>query len=64
MSRGISGGLNGHGSRPLAYLAPDLTEQILSGRQLRALTLGALTSAPLPADWKLQRSLFQRAGAI
>jgi hypothetical protein len=49
---------------PLAYLAPDLVEQILSGRQPRALTLGALTAAPLPSDWVRQRALFQRAGAI
>jgi site-specific DNA recombinase len=49
---------------PLAYLAPDLVEQILSGRQPRALTLGALTTAPLPADWARQRALFQSAGAV
>jgi len=40
---------------PLAYLAPDLTEAILSGGQPNHLTLSALTSSPLPTDWNAQR---------
>jgi hypothetical protein len=47
---------------PLAFLAPDLAEQIILGRQPRAVTLGALTAQPLPADWTAQRSLFARVG--
>jgi len=45
---------------PLAWLAPDLVELILDGRQPRALSLGALTKQPLPADWGEQRALFAR----
>jgi site-specific DNA recombinase len=41
---------------PLAYLAPDLVEQILVGRQPRALTLAMLTKQPLPLDWDEQRA--------
>lgn len=47
---------------PLAYLAPDLVELILSGRQPRALTLSALTAQPLPLDWDAQRALVRRIG--
>ena len=43
---------------PLAWLAPDLVRQILEGTQPRAITLAALTKAPLPADWDDQRRLF------
>ena len=42
---------------PLAWLAPDLVEQILSGRQPRAVSLGALVSEPLPMDWDTQRQV-------
>ena len=42
---------------PLAYLAPDLAEAILEGRQPRTLTLRALTHRPLPLDWAAQRNL-------
>lgn len=42
---------------PLAYLAPDLAEAILGGRQPRTLTLRALTRQPLPLDWTAQRNL-------
>ena len=42
---------------PLAWLAPDLTEQILEGRQPPALSLGALTKRELPMDWVEQRTL-------
>ena len=42
---------------PLAYLAPDLVEAILEGRQPRAMTLQALTEKPLPRGWSEQREL-------
>lgn len=45
---------------PLAYLAPDIVTQILEGRQPRAVSLGALTAAPLPANWEAQRRRFQQ----
>jgi site-specific DNA recombinase len=48
---------------PLAYLAPDLTEQILAGRQPKAISLSALTAKALPSDWAAQRAFFQRIGA-
>jgi hypothetical protein len=41
---------------PLAYLAPDLIEMILDGRQPRALTLSALLAKPPPLDWAAQRA--------
>jgi hypothetical protein len=41
----------------LAYLAQDLVELILAGRQPRALTLSALTAQPLPLAWDAQRAL-------
>ncbi len=47
---------------PLAWLAPDLVEQILSGRQPRALSLGALVAEVLPMDWEAQRRLFATCG--
>jgi len=43
---------------PLAWLAPDLAEQILHGHQPAALSLGALMKQPLPMDWDEQRQLF------
>jgi DNA invertase Pin-like site-specific DNA recombinase len=48
---------------PLAYLAPDLVEKILEGRQPRAASLGALTAEALPLDWTAQRERLQRLGA-
>jgi site-specific DNA recombinase len=39
---------------PLAFLAPDLTEAILEGRQPSSLDLGRWLQ-PLPPDWKKQR---------
>ncbi len=47
---------------PLAFLAPDLTEQILEGRQPRTLTLTALLAEPLPLDWSGQRARFASFG--
>jgi hypothetical protein len=44
---------------PLAYLAPDLVDDILHGRQPRALTLAMLTSRVMPVQWDLQRRLFR-----
>ena len=43
---------------PLAWLAPDLTEAILDGRQPPGVTLGALIKRQLPLDWALQRDMF------
>jgi DNA invertase Pin-like site-specific DNA recombinase len=43
---------------PLAWLAPDLTNEILEGRQPPALSLGALIKGKLPLDWAEQRALF------
>jgi DNA invertase Pin-like site-specific DNA recombinase len=42
---------------PLAYLAPDLIEAIIEGRQPRAMTLQGLTATPLPRTWQDQRRL-------
>jgi hypothetical protein len=39
---------------PLAFLAPDLTEAILEGKQSSTLDLGRCLK-PLPSDWKGQR---------
>ncbi len=41
---------------PLAYLAPDLVEMILEGRQPPRLTLSALIAEPLPHAWSEQRA--------
>ena len=49
---------------PLAYLAPDLVEAILAGRQPRGVSLAALTAQPLPMAWLQQRALFARSGSI
>lgn len=48
---------------PLAYLAPDLTDAILPGRQPRSVSLAALTALPLPMDWSAQRALFATLGS-
>jgi DNA invertase Pin-like site-specific DNA recombinase len=48
---------------PLAYLAPDLIEQILEGRQPRTLSLGSLTAQPIPLDWAEQRARVQELAA-
>jgi hypothetical protein len=42
---------------PLGYLAPDLIEMVLDGRQPLALSLHALTTRPLPLAWADQRRL-------
>jgi DNA invertase Pin-like site-specific DNA recombinase len=47
---------------PLAWLAPDIVEKMLSGSQPRALSLGALTKDPLPVSWQEQRVLVDRCG--
>ncbi len=42
---------------PLAFLAPDITEKILQGRQPVELTLDrVLRQKPLPIDWSAQKS--------
>jgi hypothetical protein len=43
---------------PLAWLAPDLVELIVKGKQPAALTLHQLTAQPLPLDWNAQRAVF------
>lgn len=43
---------------PLAFLAPDLVEMILDGRQPPRLTLTALIERPLPQTWAEQRTRF------
>ncbi|WP_299541311.1 recombinase family protein [Phenylobacterium sp.] len=43
---------------PLAYLAPDLVDQVVQGRQPRSLTLAALTQQTLPIYWEEQRRVF------
>ncbi|MCW5760309.1 MAG: recombinase family protein, partial [Phenylobacterium sp.] len=48
---------------PLAYLAPDLTDTILAGRQPRSVSLAALTAHPLPMEWAAQRGLFTTLGS-
>jgi DNA invertase Pin-like site-specific DNA recombinase len=47
---------------PFAWLAPDLVEMILQGRQPLAISLGALTRRPLPISWEAQRDLFHGLG--
>ena len=49
---------NLHRSLRLAYLAPDLIEAVLDGRQRPGLTLIQLCDADLPLDWAAQRRLF------
>jgi site-specific DNA recombinase len=41
----------------LSYLAPDIIEAILAGRQPRSLTRRRLATLDLPIDWRLQRQL-------
>jgi len=41
----------------LAFLAPDITEAILDGRQPPTLTVERLRD-PIPLDWNEQRKLF------
>ena len=43
---------------PLAWLAPDLVELIVKGKQPAALTLHQLTARPIPLDWDAQRTVF------
>jgi hypothetical protein len=47
---------------PLAWLAPDLVETLLAGKQPPAVSLGALTRQPIPMDWDAQRRLFAAMG--
>lgn len=49
---------------PLAYMAPDLVEQIIDGRQPQALSLGAVIARPFPMGWDQQRKLFRAIGAV
>jgi len=45
---------------PLAFLAPDLVEAILDGRQPAHLSLNRLLATDLPLAWRDQRALFSR----
>jgi hypothetical protein len=47
---------------PLAYLAPDLTEMIIEGRQAPAISLAVIIANPLPTGWQAQRRLFEQLG--
>jgi len=42
----------------LAFLAPDVTEAILDGRQSDQLTLARIRTTQIPLDWHLQRDVF------
>ena len=43
---------------PLAFLAPDLVEAILDGRQPPRLSLISLIKTTIPLRWSEQRTLF------
>lgn len=45
---------------PIGFLAPDLMEQILDGRQPARLQIGHISDGKLPLDWAAQRALFAR----
>ncbi|MBL8688953.1 MAG: recombinase family protein [Rhodospirillaceae bacterium] len=45
---------------PLGFLAPDLAEAVLEGRQPSLLTLAAIASTEFPIDWQKQRQLFSQ----
>ncbi len=49
-----------HASRLLraAFLAPDLKQRILDGRQPPGLTLQAIMTKPVPLDWRDQRRVY------
>ena len=49
-------------AEPLAYLAPDIADDILHGRQPRGLSIANLTAQPLPVSWDNQRALIARLG--
>jgi site-specific DNA recombinase len=44
----------------LAYLAPDLTDEILNGTQPRQLMLKHIRELDIPLDWQAKRRLFAR----
>jgi hypothetical protein len=48
---------------PLAYLAPDLVERIITGRQPRSMTLQSLMSGQMPLAWDRQRLWFEAVAA-
>jgi DNA invertase Pin-like site-specific DNA recombinase len=45
---------------PLAYLAPDLTEAILDGRQPPLLMVKHIRTLDIPLEWNAQRQVFAR----
>jgi hypothetical protein len=42
----------------LAFLAPDIQQQVLMGRQPTGLTLKRLTGSEMPLGWQEQRNRF------
>lgn len=44
---------------PAAFLAPDIVELVLAGRQPAALTAQALRTKPISAQWEMQRLAFE-----
>ena len=46
----------------LAFLAPDIQQAILDGRQPAGLTVKRLLACKLPIDWAAQRSMLGFAG--
>lgn len=46
---------------PIGFLAPDLSEAIIEGRQPPTLTLAKLLSAPIPIGWREQRAHFAKS---
>ncbi|MCH7959900.1 MAG: hypothetical protein IID08_07205 [Candidatus Hydrogenedentes bacterium] len=47
-----------HKLLPLAFLAPDIVDEILDGRQPAMLTLEDLTKTKLPLNWEQQRTIY------
>jgi hypothetical protein len=46
----------------LTFLAPDITEAILLGKQPRHLTVDRLVRMKLPLSWQMQRRILNIAG--
>lgn len=44
---------------PLTFLAPDLAQAVLDGRQPRGLSISNLLAEPLPLSWPQQRLRFR-----
>ena len=57
---GLAEALKGARALSLAYLAPDLTEAILDGRQPPRLMVKHIRTNDIPLEWNAQRRLFAR----